>query len=528
MLFPFIAVICREIRNFVAMHFILTPEQMKQADAATTQEYGIPPLLLMENAARSAAELLLSLWAERDMVYPEVKIFCGPGNNGGDGFAMARHLHEHCRVSTYRTGEVARMTTETATNYEIVQKLGIPVYTLDTDDDVAAADFSCDCVVDALLGVGGNEEPRGIIHTILKKLGQVRALAVAVDVPTGFNSATGASHDDCFRADYTMTMQCAKTGMYLGDAGDCCGAILIAPFGMPPQVLADIDPVRVLDDGDIRRLLPFRKSGTSKHDYGTALVIGGALHMPGAPVMAAHAALGIGAGRVRLLAPAIHPAAAPELMTKTLATTDDGTIAPDELDTLLELAARAQAVVFGTGLGDNDDTIAMARRLIDDIPVSVPLVIDADGLMAVDRERTYGGNIVLTPHYGEFARLTGLDMETIRERAPELAVEWATRLQCTLLLKGTPTIISDGRRTYWNLTGNPAMATAGSGDVLSGLIGGLAAQGVEPFHAAVLAAYLHGRAGDVYVRHHAQETMRATDLIACIDEVLLEAERAQG
>src|SRR5690606_11469664 len=120
------------------------------------------------------------------------------------------------------------------------------------------------------------------------------------------------------------------------------------------------------------------------------------------------------------------------------------------------------------------------------------------------------------------------DIETIRERAPELAVEWATRLQCTLLLKGTPTIISDGRRTYWKLTGNAAMATAGSGDVLSGVIGGLAAQGVEPFHAAVLAAYLHGKAGDVYARRHAQETMKATDLIDCIDDVLLEAERAQG
>lgn len=510
------------------MHYILTPEQMRQADAAMTQEYGIPPLLLMENAARSTAELLLALWAQGDMLYPVVKVFCGAGNNGGDGFAIARHLHEHCRVSIYRTGDPQRMTPETATNYDIVQRLGIPVYTLDTDGDVADADFSCDCAIDALLGVGGNEAPRGVIHTILKKLLEVRALAVAVDVPTGFNSATGVFHDDCFRADYTVTMQCPKTGMYLREAEDCCGEILIAPFGIPQQVLADIDSVRVLDDGDIRRLLPFRRPKTSKHDYGTALVIGGALDMPGAPVMAARSALGIGAGRVRLLAPAIHPAAPPELMTKTLAATEAGTISPSALVPLLELAAKAQAVVVGPGLGSDEGTIAMAKQFLEQIPTSIPVVVDADGLLAIDRDCTYNGNLVLTPHHGEFARLTGLDIDTVRERAHELAVEWASRLHCTVVLKGTPTVISDGIRTYWNLTGNPAMATAGSGDVLSGIIGGLMAQGVEPFHAAALGAYLHGRAGDVYARHHAQETMRATALIDCLDEVLMEASRAES
>ncbi len=495
------------------MYCIVTPEQMRRADAAMTEAFAVPPLLLMENAARSAADLIFSIWREHDMSDPLVHVFCGAGNNGGDGFALARHLYEHCRLHIFHVGDTTKMTEETRTNYAIAQRLGIPVYYLATDEDVRQADTDCDCAIDALMGVGGSEFPRGTVLPLLQKLAATDALTIAIDVPTGMNAATGACHSDCFRADYTITMEYPKTGMYLGDADEFCGEILIAPFGVPDHLVASLNPVWTLADEDVRSILPHRKRRTSKHDYGTVVVIGGALHMPGAPVLAAHAALGIGAGRVRLLAPCMHAAVKPEVMATELAVTDRGTISPDALPVLLEYAQQAQAIVFGPGLGDDERTIEMGREFIQIMSQRMPVVVDADGLRCISREEHYNSNVILTPHYGEFARLIGTSYAEMPANFHELAVEWAQKLNCTLLLKQVPTVISDGETTFWNITGNPGMATAGSGDVLSGFIGGLAAQNTEPLYAAALGAWLHARAGDEYALRNSEETLTASALI---------------
>lgn len=484
------------------------------------EHYGIPSLVLMENAARSAADVLLHVFRERKMVLPSVFIFCGSGNNGGDGFALARHIYEQCDVTVFRTGDPARMTEETALNAAIVQKLGIPVYDLATERDVEELDISCECVVDALLGVGGSEHPRGVVLALLQKLQYAEALTVALDVSTGLNAATGARHECCFAAEYTIAMGYPKAGMYLRDAGDYCGTIVPVPFGIPEHVVAALDAARVFTDDDIRLMLPFRQRKTSKHDYGTTLVVGGTRQMPGAPALAAHAALTIGAGRVRLCTPLAHHAVWPEIMLHELSATEAGSIDAENLPSVLALAEKAQAVVFGPGLGIEPATLAMGRKLIENIAATTPMVVDADGLLCLQQGVQYGTRVVATPHEGEFARLTGLDIDTVRLHAHELVVEWAEKLGCTLLLKGVPTFISDGNRTVWNVVGNPALATAGSGDVLAGLIGGLMAQGVEPFAAASLGAYLHGRAAEVYSAHHAEETMRASDILHCVGDVL--------
>lgn len=510
------------------MQYILTPDQMRQADRTMMEHYGIPSLVLMENAARSAADVLLHVFRERKMVFPSVFIFCGSGNNGGDGFALARHIYEQCDVTVFRTGDPARMTEETALNAAIVQKLGIPVYHLATEQDVEELDISCECVVDALLGVGGSEHPRGVVLAILQKLQYVEAMNVALDVPTGVNAATGARHEYCFAADYTITMGYPKTGMYLRDADDYCGTVIPVSFGIPEHVVAALDAVRVFTDDDIRLVLPFRQKKASKHKYGTTLVVGGTRQMPGAPALAAHGALAIGAGRVRLCTPLAHHAVWPEIMLHELSATETGSIDEGSLSPILTLAEKAQAVVFGPGLGTEPATLAMGYKLIESLAATTPIVVDADGLLCLQRGGQYGARVVATPHEGEFARLTGLDIDTVRLHAHELVVEWAEKLGCTLLLKGVPTFISDGARTVWNVVGNPALATAGSGDVLAGLIGGLMAQGVEPFAAASLGAYLHGRAADVYTMYHAEETMRASDVFQCIGNVLAGVSCGEG
>lgn len=495
------------------MDCILAPEQMRLVDAAMTKEFGIPPLLLMENAARSAAELIVGLLQKHGLEEPVVHIFCGAGNNGGDGFAIARHLYELCYVRIFHVGDVDRMTEETRTNYTIARRLGIPVVYLATDDDVDSADVECDVAIDALMGVGGSEYPRGTMLSLLLKLAALNALAVAIDVPTGMNAATGACHSSCFCADYTIVMQHAKTGMYLGDADDYCGEILVAPFGVPEHLVVSVNPVWTLTNDDVRAVLPPRKRRTSKHDYGSVLVVGGAQSMPGAPVLAAHAALSSGAGRVRLLAPVLHPLVKPEIMTTVLPATDSGTIAPEALSVLLEYAQQAQAVVFGPGLGSDERTIDMGREFVYRVSQRIPVVVDADGLRCVSADEHYSSNVVLTPHYGEFARLIGTSYADMPANFHELAVQWAQQIDCTLLLKQVPTVITDGETTFWNTTGNPGMATAGSGDVLSGIIGGLLAQGVEPLYAAALGAWLHARAGDIYAERYSQETLTAGALI---------------
>lgn len=502
------------------MQYILTPDQMRYADATMMERYGIPSLVLMENAARSTAEVLLDVFQQRMMPFPSVYIFCGSGNNGGDGFALARHLHEYCDVTVFHAGDPSRMTDETALNAAIVQKLGIPFHHLAAERDVEVLELSCDCVVDALLGVGGNEHPRGTIAILLQKLRYAEALMVAIDVPTGLNAATGARHEHCFAADYTITMGHAKTGMYLRDAHDYCGDIIPVQFGIPERVVASLNSVRVFTDDDIRLALPFRQRKTSKHNYGTVLVVGGTRSMPGAPTLSAHAALTIGAGRVRLCAPVAHHAVWPEIMLHELSATATGSIDSGAFSALLALAEKAQAVVFGPGLGTEPTTLAMGSMLIERVSATTPVVVDADGLLCLQQGAQYHGRVVATPHEGEFARLTGLDIDTVRVYAHELAVEWAEKLGCTMLLKGVPTFISNGEQTMWNTSGNPALATAGSGDVLAGFIGGLMAQGVEPFAAASLGAYLHGRSAEVYAAQCAEETMRASDILDCVETVL--------
>lgn len=513
------------------MRYALTPAQIRTADAYATETLGIPAAILMEDAARAAFEVMRPLLNEHCRAYhierATLLILCGSGNNGGDGFVLARHFSHIADVRVYWTGAVEKMSAETRMNFQLLETHGIRTQHISSTETLENVSWEADCLIDALIGNGGSENVRGMTADILRVIHQKqhsRTLFLAIDIPTGLNAETGKAHPDCFQADYTVTMAAPKTGLLLNDAPDVCGEVITVSIGIPAAYLEKHASVRVLEDSDIARLLGKRPRRTTKHDFGSVAVIGGTAAMAGAPALAANACISAGTGLVRLYAPALHHATKLEIMTHRLPANENGIITRSALPLLREAIEKNTAFIIGPGLGSEPETLEVVQELIALIPPEKPLVIDADGLRALrladDSFVPLRSSAILTPHRGEFARLTGCPYDIIPENAHQLAPEWSSTLGCTLLLKNVPTVISNGALSYWNMSGNAGMATAGSGDVLSGIIGALAAQGallgLETLEAAALGAYIHGRAGDLYAKRYSEQTLTAGDLVAML------------
>ena len=516
------------------MKSILLPEQQTLLDTLAMQDYAMPALLLMENAARSAAEKILQLAETHSNAHQlrSVLILCGSGNNGGDGFAIARHLHHHAHVRIAWIGDKEKMSPETLTNMRISERLGIPMAHIVNELDVKTLNADADIIIDALIGVGGNEDLRGIVTFLLDKVSGMwdsfgnmpsrrnQALHIAIDIPTGLNGATGQAHPSALQADHTITMLAPKVGMLVNNGTALCGTVHTVSIGAPDSLPATIAHYHCHQPSDIEEFLPPRRNNTSKFDYGRVMIIGGSKTMSGAVCLSAHAAFAVGAGLVELYTTAVHPQLMPEVIAHTLMTTEEGTIHPHEHHALLEAMNKADAIIIGPGLGKNTETLAMIRSLILAILHHKPVIIDADALSALHHTDILSPMTILTPHLGEFARLTEQKREDCIHTFVEQAQNTAKAMQCKVLLKNTPTIITDGKNNILNISGNPGMATAGSGDVLTGIIGGLAAQKIQPFYAASLGAYIHALAGDNAATIKGQISLTASDIINAIPSVL--------
>ena len=346
------------------------------------------------------------------------------------------------------------------------------------------------------------------------------ALKVAVDAPSGLNTETGVAHDDCFFADHTITMFAKKTGMFLKDGIDVCGEIYKACLGAPDSIVQDIARIKVIGEEDPPFMMPFRFRRSTKFDYGRVLVVAGSENMPGAAALASNASISTGAGLVYLFTPNVHSAVLPEVIPTKVQTTEEGTISKYSLENILDAAKKVDVIAMGPGFGDNIETIGLVRELIERVPDSVSLVIDADALRAVDTSSTLRKNIILTPHTGEFAKMIDVPREEVENHPHNLAKRWARKLNCIIHLKYVPSIITDGDDTYWNINGNPGMATAGCGDVLTGMIASLIAQGIKPLRASALAAFLHSLAGDWYAINYGEETLTASKMIEALRIVM--------
>jgi hydroxyethylthiazole kinase-like uncharacterized protein yjeF len=492
------------------MKYILTPEEMRLADQTAIEEYAIPGLILMENAARSAADYIRALLDEHEIY--DLAIFCGSGNNGGDGFALARHLYEDFNITIYWLGSRDKMSEETLVNFNAVEKLEIELVHIADESELDKIELGDECIIDSMIGVGGSENIRGVALEILDLISGLDCLKIAIDAPTGLNTFTGAAHKLCFMADYTITMFAIKTGMLKNDGIDVCGDIFVADLGAPEQIVEEISDTYAYDYEDVSLYFPVRFSQSSKFDYGKVLVIAGSDMYPGAAALCANSAIKTGSGLVYLYSTNFHPSLLPEVIPGKLEG-KNGFISLGDMDKINEMAARVDTIAIGPGLGDNEESIKVVKNIIENYSDIRKIIVDADGLRAIDKDSKLSKNIILTPHIGEFARIIDMPREEVEFNAAELARDWAEKLNCIILLKGVPTFISDGMSNYYNLNGNPGMATGGSGDVLTGIVSSLYSQGLSGLHAASVGVFIHGHAGDIYAENFSEESLTATDLL---------------
>lgn len=454
-------------------------------------------MTLMTTAARSATDIILDRFPKGQ----HILIVCGQGNNGGDGFAIAHMLAPFHDVVVMTDADPDKLTPEARSHYH--QALHLLHGRLTSDDGRRTPDV----LIDALIGVGGSHELRDPLPEILRWMNAISAFKIAIDVPTGLNADTGDAHPDTFIADLTITMEGPKTGFFLKGGKQFTGEIEVAHIGAPEDVVVEHAVARIVEDHDIEAWLLPRTADTSKFDYGRVLVVAGSRTMRGAAALTSEAALRMGAGLVILATPSVHPLVLREIMTEVLPAHDDGTISVDARPLIERQLKRATVLAIGPGLGTNEAMISMLADVVNDMDPSLPVVIDADGLRIVPLLKRDMTNVVMTPHEFEFQRLTN---------APCMMHD----ALCILHKKGVPSITRFGTETYWTVNGNPGMATAGSGDVLTGMIAGLIAQGMTPIHAAAAGSYLHAKAGDWCALYQPMETMIAGDLIDALPYVL--------
>lgn len=514
------------------MQPLVTPAEMQRCDRTAITRFRIPGILLMENAGRAVADHCAAIAAPLEG--RRVLVLCGRGNNGGDGFVIARHLlNRGARVDVVLVCRPADMQGDARTNLQALTRLApdrsVPLTLRTYTSTRSLAPYRHhDLLVDALFGTGFRGAVTSPAREVIAWMNGHAAITVAVDIPSGVDAGTGGVAGNAVAARSTVTMGLAKVGHMTGPGMECAGDVVVADIGIPRTVLNRARPAAFLvETADVRALLPQRPLRVHKYTAGTALIIGGSRQYTGAPILTAQAALRAGAGAVLLGIPAgIREIAAKrvlEVMLVPAPENAEGGFAPSSWDALRTSLDRADAVAAGPGLGLHPDTRAFTVRLVQD--VRVPLVLDADALtMLADersllRRRTRG--TVMTPHTGELSRLTGETPEAIDADRVGAARRTARRFNAVVVLKGPGTVTASPEgRVVVNPTGNPAMATAGSGDVLTGLIASLAAQGLGPFEAAYAGVFIHGLAGDRALARRGGGTLIAGDISAEIPQAL--------
>lgn len=511
---------------------ILDAETMREIDRAAMDEYGVNGLQLMENAGRGVADAVKRELAARAAGGERrVVIATGKGNNGGDGYVAARHLkNSGCGVTVFSLAPVEDLKGDAALNARAWLRMGGEVGNILSEGDVegCASSFRHACViVDAMFGIGLASPVKGAGAKVIELINGLDKKVVAIDVPSGIDAATGAVLGCAVRAGVTATMALPKIGLYTYPGREYAGRVEIVDIGLPAQLLTD-GRIRwnLLTREDVRGLLRPRARDTHKSACGHLLVVAGSPGKTGAAYMTAMGAMRTGAGLATIALPrglnAAMEAKTIEVMTEPLPETADGALDEASFEAIQRIA-KGKTVAVGPGLGNTEGVYRLMERMAKEM--EEPLVIDADGLNAfVGRLELLRGSKsprVLTPHPGEAARLLGARPSEIQGDRIGAARALAAMSGAVVALKGASTVIADPEGDiYINPTGNPGLSTAGTGDVLAGMIGGLMAQGRPPVEAACVATYAHGLAADKIKEGRGEAGMMATDLLPVIPEVL--------
>jgi len=513
---------------------ILTAAETREVDRLTAERAGVPSLTLMENAGRSVAEFIRSQipsFARR-----KVLVLCGKGNNGGDGFVVARHLLEMgAKPLVYFFASPQEAKGEALANLDRWEEMAgkfNPVADA-AALDAARLDFSDhSVVVDALLGTGVRGSVEGLLRRVIESVNARGAgtVVVSVDIPSGLNADTGEVCGAAVRADYTVTFTAPKLGLFYGAAADYQGQLVVRAIGSPPALIEEVGGGRLRwsEPSEFARFALPRKPEGHKGDYGHALIVAGSVGKTGAAVLASWSALRAGAGLVTVATaePALPLVAAhtPEVMTAPLPATLAGTISERSLEgsAFAALLAGKRALALGPGLTTNPETQSFVRRIVTGSR-DVPIVLDADGLNAfagrASELKHPDGRLAITPHPGEMARLLGCSIAQVQKDRVDLALKSAADCNAHVILKGHRTVVaSPSGHAYVNSTGNPGMGTGGTGDALTGMLAAMTAQfGTDDWHRVLaFGVYLHGLAGDVAFERTGGAPLIASDLIRAI------------
>jgi len=493
----------------------ITSREMKALEL-NSEYFGVSRLQLMENAGKSIADEISSRFKPEEA---RIVILCGLGGNGGDGFTAARHLlNRGFKVNVVIAGKRREVRDECARKnlsaLEMLEKIKDNLQILEVyDSSLIPSSLEAEVIIDALLGIGLKGKPRPPILQLVKKINELNAFKVAVDVPTGIDSDTGEVLGEAVKANLTITFHKAKPGLL--KASEYTGELIVKDIGLPKQFELYAGP------GDVKLVVKERPPHAHKGEFGRLLVIGGSETYSGAPALVALAALRTGVDLTYIAAPekTAHAISSysPNLITIKLKGTH---LNPRNVEALKKIIQRSTALVVGPGLGLHAETAEAVKEIIKvSEELGKPLLLDADGLKAfAEEKRKLSVPSVLTPHEGEFRLLSGKEPpQDVKEKA-EAVKELAFQLNTTILLKGHIDIISDGRRIKYNFTGNPGMTVGGTGDVLSGIVGGLLAKGVSSFEAAAAGAFVNGAAGD-FVLKEKEYHMVPTDIIDWIPRI---------
>jgi len=515
--------------------YLVTAQEMQEMDRETINGFGIPGRILMENAGKGSFDMLLSLFP--DISSKRVSILAGSGNNGGDGFVVARYLIQMgVRTEIFLLAPREKVAEDALANLLLVEKLVercsnaflTEVPDLESFNEIKTRIVHADLIVDAILGTGLKSEVRGFFKTIIETVNDLPCPRFSIDIPSGLDSDTGVPRGVSIQAFATATFAFAKIGHFLASGRELSGKLKIVDIGIPPFIRDKIAPkLRLIEPQDIAKLFPPRRSDTNKGNFGHLLVVAGATGKTGAAALASNAAMAIGTGLVTLAIPAsLNPLMEPqvtETMTFPLKEMVKGELSDCCMDELKELAKTKTAMALGCGIGTANGTRLLVKRILKEI--DLPLVIDADALniIAEDPEILKGikGQAVITPHPGEMARLCNTTTSDIQANRLEWARKFAGKFGVIVILKGAGTIIAlpDGQ-AYLATTGNPGMASAGMGDVLTGMTAGLLAQGMALEKAAIAGVYIHGLCGDLLSRKRGGFGFVASEMIQIIPNAI--------
>lgn len=504
---------------------VVTAAEIRSIDEKAIEEYGIPSIALMENAGKEATNQIERIMGK--LHNKKISIFAGKGNNGGDGYVIARHLsNQGAKVKVFVVASKANITGDALTNLKIITYMGIDVIEVANENDwdkVKIAMTFTDCLVDALVGTGFTGQLSGHMAQVVESINKNNKVVIAIDIPSGVNADTGQISGTAVKADHTITFSLPKQGLFLYPGASYVGDVTVADIGIPRTLLIN-EKIKqnIITSAVVRQMFPRRNPDVHKGSCGKVLIIAGSKGMTGAAALTADAAVRTGAGLVVLgIAESLHDimeTKLTEVMTKPLAEVAPGIMGQGAVSDIKEMALRNDILAIGPGLGRHVDTMTAIRQIIKN--AEKPLVIDADALHALvghTHMLTEAKAVpILTPHPGEMAKLVGLTADEVNQDriyiARQAALEWGS----IIILKGARTLVAfpDGE-VYININGNAGMATGGTGDVLTGVLAALMAQGLSSHEAALVAVYIHGLAGDIVARS-GMIGITASDLICAL------------